>query len=214
MCIRDRYQRRVRGSSSRVMGVCASSTQAEEEEEHARMRDESRGVWGLWDRYQHREAVGVVIRDMSELNPECPEERLWSGLAFHPDGILIDSWDLSNRGLTRLPMTFGSVRVDGDLNLFCNQLSSLPETFGCVQVGGSLNLGLNQLTGLPNSFGNLWVGGDLDLSVNQLSALPGSFGGVRVRGDLDLHDNRLDALPKCPHVRWRVRSEVVSRSPK
>eukprot|EP00658_Telonema_sp_P-2_P039779 TRINITY_DN2841_c0_g1_i2.p1 TRINITY_DN2841_c0_g1~~TRINITY_DN2841_c0_g1_i2.p1 ORF type:complete len:297 (-),score=72.51 TRINITY_DN2841_c0_g1_i2:223-1113(-) len=220
MCIRDRYQRRVRGPTAIYMG-CGNS---EEEAKYAPAAPvnnatpqpqpqlpgasprkglgfpaSTRMLVGqdLWEAGRHQEAADVVIANILELNPESLEsaESMKAGLEFSEDGTL-KTWDLNACELASLPESFGAVRLTGDLILKHNQLTMLPASFGRVQLGGELLLHHNNLSALPDSFGELRGGGDIDLQSNQLSTLPLSMGDMHIHGDLDLHDNMLSSLPE------------------
>ena len=102
---------------------------------------------------------------------------------------------LSQRGLTSLPESLSNITLH-HLDLSGNQLTRLPESFGQLRVGGYLDVSRNKLTVLPESFGQLRVGKDLDVSRNKLTVLPESFGQLRVGKNLDLSTNHLTVLPE------------------
>merc|ERR1711924_93622 len=55
------------------------------------------------------------------------------------DGTL-ESWSLSNLGLTQIPESFAQLEVEDTLDLSDNDLVTLPESFKHVQVGKFLEL--------------------------------------------------------------------------
>ena len=56
------------------------------------------------------------------------------------DKVIVPHLDWGNRGIYSLPENFGNLEVEGDLDLYFNQLTSLPESFGNLKVGGKLRL--------------------------------------------------------------------------
>ena len=88
--------------------------------------------------------------------------------------------DLSDNGLTKLPLKFG--RVSGDFDCYNNQLTTLEG--GPRSVGGDFNCIGNQLTTLEG--GPREVGGDFYCNNNKLITLEGGpreVGGVFYCGD-------------------------------
>jgi len=170
----------------------------------------------LWDKREHGEATGYIIRRMRTL-ASVNESALRNTLRISASGCL-RRWFLRDCGLSELPGCFGTMRCSESLGLNHNRLSTLPESFGNLVVGGNLYLDYNQLVCLPSTFAcisingdcclnnnqlgslpeafNLTIGGSLYLSHNQLTALPESFGGITVPGDLHLDHNKLDCLPE------------------
>jgi hypothetical protein len=118
--------------------------------------------------------------------------------------------DFSDRGLTKLPLSFG---VTGNFycgenqlttlegspsnvggNFYCdyNQLTSLE---GCPSsVGGDFYCNNNQLTSLEGC--SISVGGDFYCYTNKLTSLEG--GPISVGGDFYCRDNQLITLEGCP----------------
>ena len=100
-----------------------------------------------------------------------------------------------NKNLTRLPESFGRIKVGRNLDLAWNSINILPSSFGNIEVGGDLLLYHNGLELLHENFGNIKVGHTLHLGDNKLSKLPESFGKIKVRGDLLLSSNPFNCLP-------------------
>ena len=137
-------------------------------------------------------ATEIVARNPSAAADGLTIERLMRCVEVDPEDashVLGGWWSWSRKGLVVLPESIGDLTVDGNLNLYNNQLESLPASFGRLTVGGALNLQCNRLESLPASFGRLTVGGDLDLYRNKVESLPASFGGLTVGGDLRLSNN-------------------------
>ncbi|WP_029631472.1 leucine-rich repeat domain-containing protein [Zavarzinella formosa] len=102
---------------------------------------------------------------------------------------------LSNNQLTALPREIGQLVQLTELHLFNNQLTALSREIGQLVRLKSLHLSNNQLTTLPGGFGQLvqlrWLG----LAYNQLTALPVEFGQLVQLTELDIAFNQLTALP-------------------
>ena len=135
------------------------------------------------------------MKDMVELNPHFTVESLMSTMdGRKSDECTVQNWELSSTirhcQLTKLPESFGSLTVRGDLDLNENELRTLPESFGSLTVGRDLTLDQNQLTTLPESFGSLTVGGELNLNGNPFRTLPASF--LNVKGDVHRPDTARD----------------------
>ncbi|NJD78109.1 MAG: GTP-binding protein [Candidatus Methanoperedens sp.] len=130
----------------------------------------------------------------------------------------LESFNLSENGLSSLPPEIGQLTKLTVLNLGKNQLSSLPpeigrltkltglylydnqfmyfppEIFKLINLIG-LDLGRNQLSSLPSEIGRLTNLTVLDLKRNQLSSLPSEIGRLTNLTVLDLAWNRLSSLP-------------------
>lgn len=127
--------------------------------------------------------------------------------------------DLSEMGITELPVEIGQLVNLHRLHVNCNQLTALPESIGQLVNLHVLHLGENQLSELPESIGKLanlqqlWLGDcqltalpesigqlanlrDVRLYGNRLTALPESIGHLANLGELWLHDNQLTELPE------------------
>ena len=85
----------------------------------------------------------------------------------NPDGSVDvdDDVDLSNKGLTKLPLKFG--RVSGHFDCGDNQFTSLEGS--PIHVGGHFECGRNHLTSLEGAPRE--VGGDFYCNNNQLTSL-------------------------------------------
>lgn len=156
----------------------------------------------LWDQERHTEAVDRIISKMLSLNPNSTDAQLRSGLQFDETGLL-EGWNMRRCGLHKLPDEFCTLRVNGDLILYNNDLKTLPDCFGAISVTGELGLVANKLQHLPDSIGALSVG-DLNLGYNLLRTLPASFEQISVENDLWLKGNDLTTIPALPNVKGRV----------
>ena len=125
------------------------------------------------------------------------------------DKVIMRSLHWGNRGIYSLPENFGNLEVEGDLDLYSNQLTSLPESFGNLKVAGSLVLFFNRLTSLPESFGNLKVRGSLYLDANKLTSLPESFGNLKVGRGLWLQRNPWIIDTNFVNFREKYKGELV-----
>ena len=95
------------------------------------------------------------------------------------------------------------------LNLSGNKLRNLPISFGNIKVEGDLDLSHNQLKSLPYNFGNIILKGDLDLSHNLLTSLPENFLKINNDGDINITNNKLESLPKnfykiFKYYNWKI----------
>ena len=104
--------------------------------------------------------------------------------------------DLAWNSINILPSSFGNIEVGRDLLLYHNGLELLPDNFGNIKVGHTLHLGDNKLSKLPESFGKIKVDGSLLLSSNPFNCLPSSFGNIEVGDSLCISHTRLSNLPK------------------
>jgi hypothetical protein len=101
--------------------------------------------------------VEEVADDIATLNPAVKvKELLGKRLQRNEDGSL-NSWDLSNLGLTDLPESLAVLIFSGDVSFAKNSLKELPQSFGFFEVGGELVMYCNELSHLPDSIGNLTV---------------------------------------------------------
>eukprot|EP00658_Telonema_sp_P-2_P034901 TRINITY_DN2544_c0_g1_i3.p1 TRINITY_DN2544_c0_g1~~TRINITY_DN2544_c0_g1_i3.p1 ORF type:complete len:211 (+),score=65.65 TRINITY_DN2544_c0_g1_i3:93-635(+) len=170
MCIRD---------MSDGEGESEGEGEGEEVLQEAEIKLERKEPWSLWERHLEYEAVDRVLEDLLKANPQCSELRLRRGLAFR-DGKL-ETWNLSQCDLSRLPESFGSVQIGVDMS---DEKSTFTLSAG-VSSSGCLFLNNNHLSCLPRSFGSLQVEGDLFLdknflNKNQVPELPHVKGEVRV----------------------------------
>lgn len=85
-----------------------------------------------------------------------------------------------------------SINVDGDVDLFAQELTQLPLKFGVVS--GNFDCGSNKLTSLEGCPRH--VGGNFDCQNNLLTTLahnPESIGG-----NFNCNDNQISSLEYCP----------------
>ncbi|MCH9625271.1 MAG: E3 ubiquitin-protein ligase SlrP [Chlamydiales bacterium] len=108
----------------------------------------------------------------------------------------IDSLDLSNNQLTRLPKNLENLLHLKQLTAWGNQLASLPTSIGNLDQLSRLDVSNNQLITLPDEFCELRKIKYVDISNNQLTALPKRLGDLSQLKELNLADNQLTALPK------------------
>jgi leucine-rich repeat protein SHOC2 len=103
--------------------------------------------------------------------------------------------DLSNRKITSIPESIGSLTYLTRLNLQCNALTKLPESLGQLVNLIELNLSGNQLTTLPECLGNLNKLIELNLHGNPLKSLPDSLVNLPHLTILKLGGSNLQTLP-------------------
>jgi len=99
--------------------------------------------------------------------------------------------DLSDKRLTRIPITFG--KVNGSFNCVLNNLATLEGS--PKEVGGSFNCFENNLTSLKGAPKE--VGGGFDCFENNLTSLKGA--PKEVGGDFNCSDNNLKSLNGAPN---------------
>lgn len=128
-----------------------------------------------------------ILDDIIELNPHLRHRReeLMTYTEYDADSweelgerkITIDPeepWcikghlDWNAIGITRIPESFGDLKIDGDVLLDRNHLISLPVSFGDLEVSGDLHLNNNRFHFLPQNFYRISVGGILMLTGNDL----------------------------------------------
>ncbi len=98
--------------------------------------------------------------------------------------------DLSNRGLTAIPMEVFTQTQLTSLDLSQNRLTQAPPSeIGKLEQLVTLDLSNNQLTGLPAELGRLKKLHTLDVSQNALTGLPMELGQLTQLRVLDLTGN-------------------------
>jgi internalin A len=103
--------------------------------------------------------------------------------------------DLSDKGLTSIPLEIGQLTQLSTLNLRSNRLTNLPTEIRQLTNLRGLDLSSNRLTSLPGEIPQLTHLIELYLSSNRLTSLPGEISQlINLRG-LDLSSNRLTSLP-------------------
>jgi len=105
------------------------------------------------------------------------------------------SLDLSNKGLTSLPVEIGKLINLQYLYLNCNRLTCLPSEIGNLTNLRFLNLSKNSLMSLPPEIGNLTNLRRLYLEHNSLTSLPSEIGNLTSLEYLISIDNSLTSLP-------------------
>ncbi|WP_052243880.1 leucine-rich repeat domain-containing protein [Neochlamydia sp. TUME1] len=110
-------------------------------------------------------------------------------------GENITSLNLSNSGLTFLPLEIGQLSQLQKLYLDNNQLTALPDEIGQLSRLEVLVLSDNQLTAVTVELCQLLRLTWLNLRDNQLTALPDEIGQLSRLEVLELSDNQLAALP-------------------
>jgi internalin A len=113
---------------------------------------------------------------------------------FDKDGYLC-YLDLSNLGLTELPIELFQLYHLQMLSLSGNRLTSLPPQIGQLSLLQELSLFENQLTSLPPQIGQLSLLQELTLHKNQLTSLPPQIGQLSQLEKLSLYENQLASLP-------------------
>ena len=77
-----------------------------------------------------------------KLNPEDPSH-------------LLGDWNLSGLGLSALPESICSLKIDGNLDLQHNEITHLPDGFASITVRGGIYLNDNRIESLPDDFSSL-----------------------------------------------------------
>jgi internalin A len=103
--------------------------------------------------------------------------------------------DLSNFGLTQLPLELFQFSYLQVLSLSGNQLTTLPAELGQLSLLQELSLFENRLTALPAEIGQLAHLQELTLHKNQLRTLPTQLGQLSRLRELSLSGNPLIQLP-------------------
>jgi hypothetical protein len=131
-----------------------------------------------------------IYEDFNDINSICKKYKIKNYTVVDGKVNVDGNVNLSNRGLTKLPISFGVVTG----NFYCsyNKLTSLE---GCPSsVGDYFNCYNNLLTSLEG--GPSSVGGGFSCNANQLTSLeggPNSVGGV-----FSCSNNKLTSLEGCP----------------
>ncbi len=107
----------------------------------------------------------------------------------------METLDLKQLNLTRLPSEIGNFRRVNNLNLDQNKLSTLPSEIGNLQALRSLSVNHNTLTTLPPQITSLRRLGNLSLNHNHLTTLPSDIGSLRQMVFLDLSHNSISQIP-------------------
>ena len=107
--------------------------------------------------------------------------------------------DWINIGITRIPESFGDLKIDGDVLLDRNDLISLPVSFGDLEVTGDLHLNNNRFHFLPQNFYRISVGGTLMLTGNDLK----NISNESSTKDTDL--SKMKVPRRFPNVKGEVR---------
>jgi hypothetical protein len=155
-----------------------------------------------------------LFESMTEIEVEknCKKYNI-TNWTLNPDGTVDvnDSANLSDQGLSKLPLKFG--RVTGNFWCSYNQLTSLEgcpkeigEDFSChynqltslegcpTEIGGDFFCSYNQLTTLEGC--QTEIGGSFWCSKNQLTSLEGC--PTEIGGSFRCYDNQLTSLEGCP----------------
>jgi len=104
--------------------------------------------------------------------------------------------DLSNLGLTTLPLEIGQLRELKTLDVSGNHLTTLPPEIGMLRELKRLNVSRNQLTTLPPEIGKLGAMSILTAVDTQLTALPGEIGNLTALRELCLNSSQIATLPR------------------
>eukprot|EP00656_Telonema_subtile_P053735 TRINITY_DN784_c0_g1_i3.p1 TRINITY_DN784_c0_g1~~TRINITY_DN784_c0_g1_i3.p1 ORF type:complete len:303 (+),score=53.53 TRINITY_DN784_c0_g1_i3:159-1067(+) len=219
MCIRDRYQRRVRGTAHvstslrhrphRRMGGCGSSPKEELD------RPYNLHLW-LNEPAARREIRAHDSETVAELAARLGEEsgvmKLACGTVQLKSGtaILDPEMTLAEAGikeLAEIELSGVSEAMERALEQLISEMVSANSKSTEEKIRKGLKLSEDgsieswmlrncDLGQLPEGLGNIRVTGNLNLSSNQLTSLPNSFGNIRVGGNLNLAANQLGSLPK------------------
>lgn len=98
--------------------------------------------------------------------------------------------DLSNQGLTSIPMSVFAYTNLEELNVSHNSLTgAIQSQIGSLKNLKILNASYNKMTGVPAEIGQLQNLETLDLSYNQLTGLPNELGNLQNLKTLNLAGN-------------------------
>ncbi|MEO1396580.1 MAG: COR domain-containing protein [Cyanobacteria bacterium J06634_5] len=108
----------------------------------------------------------------------------------------VSELDLSDKGLTELPVELFQLQNLTQLDLSSNQLTSVPKELGQLQNLIQLNLSSNQLTSVPKELGWLQNLTQLRLYRNRLTSVPKELSLLQNLIQLDLSGNKLTSIPE------------------
>jgi Leucine-rich repeat (LRR) protein len=118
--------------------------------------------------------------------PQTQNNNQKNGVTVSQDKVL----DLSNRGLTSIPMSVFSQTNLEELNVSHNSLTgAIQSQIGQLKNLKVLNASYNQMTGVPAEVGQLQNLQVLDLSYNKLTGLPNELGNLQNLKTLNLTGN-------------------------
>jgi hypothetical protein len=106
------------------------------------------------------------------------------------------SLDLSNLGLSDLPIELFELSSLTKLDLNNNKLVNIPKEIGQLISLSVLDLGNNQLLAIPKEIGQLSSLSQLYLYYNRLNYIPKEIGQLSSLTNLDLSNNQLLSIPK------------------
>lgn len=109
----------------------------------------------------------------------------------------ITTLNLSNSGLTDVPVEIATMSNLQKLILFRNKLESIPGFVGNLSKLETLSIQSNKLKSLPPEIGKLSNLKKLDLRFNHLKQLPDESCNLSELVELDMRNNLLDSLPFC-----------------
>ncbi|MBI3212019.1 MAG: leucine-rich repeat domain-containing protein [Simkania negevensis] len=145
-----------------------------------------------------REELLEMLDPHLDLAAQASKIRSWMERESGLSGVLrnVTTLDLSNLGLTTLPMEVCKLVSLQRLNLAGNCLTSLPKEIGDLVALTSLWLKDNRLTSLPREIRNLTALRFLTLHNNRLTSLLQEIGNLTALTQLSLNGNRLTSLPQ------------------
>ncbi|MBD2159465.1 leucine-rich repeat domain-containing protein [Limnothrix sp. FACHB-1083] len=123
---------------------------------------------------------------------EVAQQRIAAALAEGETSL-----DLSELGLTELPIELFALTHLEELWLYNNQLTSIPEAIAQLQNLQTLWLSNNQLTSLPESIAQLQNLQELRLGDNQLTSIPEAIAQLQNLQTLSLNNNQLTSIPEA-----------------
>eukprot|EP00656_Telonema_subtile_P006525 TRINITY_DN1301_c0_g1_i4.p1 TRINITY_DN1301_c0_g1~~TRINITY_DN1301_c0_g1_i4.p1 ORF type:complete len:470 (-),score=75.30 TRINITY_DN1301_c0_g1_i4:171-1580(-) len=182
MCIRDRYQRRVRGAHPRW------HRDSEESTSMPAKKNKKVDVSAT----PEMEAFGDEVKEaLNKLKSEQIQQKV-----AHNTERGKTSLSLSNKRLNELPEEVANLPECEWIDVSQNNLERLPDAlFERCTALQRLDLSRNQITDLPDSIGHLSSLSELHLQSNDLSHLPKTLGDLRLLRVLDFSSNGLGSFP-------------------
>eukprot|EP00020_Sapocribrum_chincoteaguense_P002865 CAMPEP_0170752724 /NCGR_PEP_ID=MMETSP0437-20130122/12116_1 /TAXON_ID=0 /ORGANISM="Sexangularia sp." /LENGTH=929 /DNA_ID=CAMNT_0011091803 /DNA_START=26 /DNA_END=2815 /DNA_ORIENTATION=- len=109
----------------------------------------------------------------------------------------LQSLDLRQNALRKLPSSIGSLKALKKLYLSDNELTELPSAIGKLESLLELEVSNNQLKSIPSSMGNCSRLSMLELTRNRIKSVPATLGKIGALMQLKLGSNRISSLDEA-----------------